>query len=424
MSVLVLDIGTSCLKAVVYDALGNPLRRGSFSYAVERHGDTCVMDVGCMDEALKEALAQTGGDDVSAVAVTSQRSSVIAVDAAGTPLAPALTWQDRRAQAICDAIDGGQVCRVTGAPPSPVYSGPKIRYLRSVNPGLYDKAHKLIGFYEYALARLTGKFSTDATIACRSGLMDIRTGQWDEGLLALYQVDRRKLCSIYMPGFHAGLTNAAAVKQARLKGAVPVVGAGGDQQCAAVGLGCVCAGDVSINCGTGAYAIGMTDEPHPGMEWVVSAAAIPGKWLYEKNFADCGGRVDAFCRIWYGALNYDALEDEAKKGASTEAYQMLAGLASEVAECFAEIVALTGAKPQEVSLAGGVARNEAFCRLLAQALGVRVRVPKQKDATAYGAFLVAQVALGQHKTVAQAYQELMREPEQRCFESSPEGGGV
>lgn len=424
MSVLVLDIGTSCLKAVIYDAQGNPLRCASFSYAVGRHGDACVMDMGQMDEALKESLAQIGGSDVSAVAVTSQRSSVIAVDAAGTPLAPALTWQDRRAQAICDAIDGALVCRVTGARPSPVYSGPKIRYLRGAHPGLYDRAHKLIGFYEYALKRLTGRFSTDATVACRSGLMDIRTGQWDEGLLALYQVDRQKLCPIHALGFRAGLTNAEAVKQARLKGAVPVIGAGGDQQCAAVGLGCVSTGDVSINCGTGAYVIGMTDEPRMGMEWVVSNAAIPGKWLYEKNFVDCGGRVDAFCRKQYGALRYEALEDETRKGSFTEAYRMLTGLASEVAECFAEIVALMGAKPQEVSLAGGVARNEAFCRLLAQALRVRVRVPKQKDATTYGAFLVAQAALGRNETVARAYQELMRESEQRCFEPFPEGGGV
>ena len=130
---------------------------------------------------------------------------------------------------------------------------------------------------------LTGRYVTDHSLASRTNLLDLQTRHWDAELLALFGVPQAMLCELVPPGaVVGGLTPAAAV-QTGLPAGLPVVSAGGDQQCAALGLGLLAPRHAVANTGTGSYIIGHADVPalDPQMRVSCNVSAAPGAYIVE-----------------------------------------------------------------------------------------------------------------------------------------------
>src|SRR3990170_3717759 len=110
-----LDVGTTSVKAGLFDASGACLAVAGEEYRLDHPGpDRAELDAesywGAARAAIRRAMAAGGAgrDDVAALAVSSQGETVVPVDAAGRPLGPALVWLDNRALAesreIAEAI--------------------------------------------------------------------------------------------------------------------------------------------------------------------------------------------------------------------------------------------------------------------------------------------------------------------------------
>jgi sugar (pentulose or hexulose) kinase len=181
---------------------------------------------------------------VTCIAVTAQRSSLIAVDGQGRPLHPAILWQDSRCTALAQAMaeHDALVYGKTGLKISPVFSAIKMAWLRRERPALWAATHKLLGVQDWVLFGLTGRYVTDHSLASRTNLLDLRTRTWDPQLLDLFGVPPSMLCELVAPGATVGGLLPGLAAHTGLPAGLPVVSAGGDQQCAALGLGLLAPG--------------------------------------------------------------------------------------------------------------------------------------------------------------------------------------
>lgn len=453
--IVVIDIGTSSLRTLLMDSNGKILdvqkRSYSLSYPV---CDAVEMDMALLDTALLDALKrsfsllETLGKQASGISVTAQRSSVIPVDDLGRALAPALMWQDTRSSGICEEVwDSRQeIYAISGMVPSPVFSAPKMTYLKRTLPSVYEQSHKLVGFCEYVLHMLTGLFVTDTSIASRTCLFDITKKEWSPLLLDVFSIDEAKLCSLIDVGSVVGNTSSVFERAMGISYAIPVISAGGDQQCAALGLGCIDNDSVMINLGTGAYVIALADKPclDSGMRVNCNVSAIPNKWIVEGAVLSAGKTLDwvndNFFKHAQEAHPYEAFTqisrstplgsnglrfsvqfagkgtpvwDPAMKGGISNlsfrnskedlARGVLEGIACAVDECLSCISELSAGIQEPIKLAGGLSKDGFFDQIFADMVRKEVSVFATCEATAFGAWMSASVTLGMHRSYREAF---------------------
>ncbi|MFK4996727.1 FGGY family carbohydrate kinase [Bacillus sp. N9] len=199
----------------------------------------------------------------------------------------AIMWQDKRTIDICQELKGESefVYKRTGSKINPVFTAPKITWLKRYEPEIYNQAYKMIVIPDYVLFLITGKFMTDYTYGSRSSLMNIESLQWDEELLNLFEVDREKLCELVPQGSVAGHSTRQFYEMTGLAKGTPVISAGGDQQCAALGAGVIENGSIQVTTGTGSFIIASSDtlQLDPQMRAICNISAVPDKYVLESS---------------------------------------------------------------------------------------------------------------------------------------------
>ncbi|MGI6527468.1 MAG: FGGY family carbohydrate kinase [Caldicoprobacterales bacterium] len=258
--IITIDVGTMSMRSIVYDIKGTSMFTSSYEYhAIYLPESHVEQDPDDWKKALDFTLAEAAeyvrskGINISAIAVTSQRASVIPVDKEGTPLYNAVTWQDKRsvdmAEQLLEKISMNAIYRKTGLRANPYFSLPKMLWFKDKATDIYKKAYKLIGVQDYVMHLLTGEFKTDASQAARTMLMNIKTFQWDSELLDISGIDENLLCELYPPGSIAGGLENKIAKRVGLEEGIPVIMAGGDQQNAALALNILSPGTAEANTG-------------------------------------------------------------------------------------------------------------------------------------------------------------------------------
>lgn len=453
--ILVIDTGTSSLRAALLDEQGKAAHVEQRKYPLRMLDNGGVeMDLSLLDRALEDALDATGQwlraerRRVQMISVTAQRSSVIPVDREGAPLAPALMWQDRRSAEICQRLKEREfeMFQICGLRLSPVFSAPKMCLLRQLNPAAFHHAYKLIGFQEYVLHRLCGEFATDETIASRTCLFDLKSRTWSQPLLNLFELPGEKLCPLVPAGAVVGNTRPNVTGLLGQDRPVPVLSAGGDQQCAALGQGAIEPGNLAVNSGTGAYVIALTDEVCIDRQMRVNcnAAATPRQWILEGSVLSAGRTVEWFYRTFFpqpqDRYPYEHLEKlleqsvcgahrllfrNALTGVGTPDWApserasflgvsahhtlpdfsraVFEGVAADVANCVELLRTLAPHPCREIRCAGGLTRFELYNQILADMLNLPVERAMNPEATGRGAWVSAAVAVGWFASPGQAY---------------------
>ncbi len=451
--IVVLDIGTSNIRAALLDGTAQVLHLGRVKYSLEiASSGHAEMDMRLFDDALHAVLAsvaayaRTHAITVCGISLTSQRSSVIPVDADGHALYNALMWQDTRSAGICEefAPYREEIYRLTGVRLSPVFSAPKMVYLKRFMPDIHEKSHKLIGFAEYTIHALCGVFATDTSFASRTALFDINDLSWSDRLLDLFGLDRGKLC----PVVPVGSVIASTVGWVRdLFGyPIPVLSAGGDQQCAALGNGCIHPGDIMANLGTGAYVLALTDHVKSDrrMRLSINVSAIHGMWIYEGAVLSAGRTLDWVNDTFFADPTEDhpyqrftAASRNSPEGANGLRFDIhfagkgtpdwdpkrrgridnlsfshtkddiaravMEGIAYAVAECV-EVIEETNASCAAVlHVSGGLSKDALQDDILSAVLHKEVVCAEGIEATILGAWISSAAMLGIHDSVGAAY---------------------
>ena len=436
-----IDVGTTGCKVVLFDRKG---RRAGIGYTRSQptYGPAGQVEQApsawwrAVIRSAKAALRGVDPDRVGAVALTSQRASVIAVDAQGRPLAPALMWQDKRAVALCDdlraTLNEARVYQRTGLRVDPYFSLARILWLRRHQPRVFDRATKILGVFDLVLHRLTGTFVTDQSQASRTLLFDVQARRWHRPMLRRFDIPPDKLARVVAPGTIVGVLCRSAATRLGLRRAIPVVAGGGDQPCSALGMGAALPNDCSINTGTGSFLLACQDRVvlDPKRRFLSSAHVLPGCWAMEAGLLATGLVVDWYAREFMHTTGAEALDRIARRtqpGASgLVALPHLAGAAAPHWEsrargavwglglhhrpedvlralvesiCFElrtnlDVFAESGVRPTEVRVSGGLARSRLFNQMQADVYGLPVVRVRESETAALGAAILAAVALG------------------------------
>jgi glycerol kinase len=204
---------------------------------------------GSVVAAGKAALAAAGAP-AGAVALANQGETVLAWDrATGTPLSPAIVWQDRRAAAVCERLAdrAAELTALTGLPLDPYFAAPKMTWLREnlTDCGVVTTTDT------WLLHRLGGQYVTDAATASRTMLLDLDAVTWSEAACAAFGLDAAALPAV---ADCAGVVGETAAFGPPL----PIAGIAVDQQAALLAEGCLAPGDAKCTYGTGAFLLVTT----------------------------------------------------------------------------------------------------------------------------------------------------------------------
>lgn len=310
MNVIVLDVGTSSMRGSVCNEKGEFLFVRQIKYS-PCHGPGGMVEQSPEDfeNGLKMILTEidvflkTTGNKPEAITLTAQRSSVIPVDKNGKPLCRTIMWQDTRNEGICRELKAQEetIFRLSGAAVNTVFSGEKMRWLKKEHAAIFKKAYKLTNIPEYLMYLMTGNFCTDYTYGSRSHLMNLRNRSWDEELLGIFEIPEGMLCELHAPGSVIGYLKREMALATGLPEGLPVITAGGDQQCAAAGQGMLQEEIASIVLGTGAYLTTMCGSVPDSFskDMICNCAAVPEKYVIEANVLTCGCAFDWFLREFY-----------------------------------------------------------------------------------------------------------------------------
>ena len=218
MNVLVIDVGTSSMRGILFDHQGKCLTvKQEFYQATYLENSWVEQNPADWENALYSILkqsvaeAENMGEKIDAISITSQRSSVIPVDENIRPLSNAIMWQDKRTNHICESMEhlNDKVFSLCGSRINPVFSGSKMMWIREERPEIYAKTYKFMVIPDYLIYLMTGRICTDYTYGSRSLLMNIRTHEWDDELLEIFHVEKEKLCELTEVGSVCGHTTKA-----------------------------------------------------------------------------------------------------------------------------------------------------------------------------------------------------------------------
>jgi gluconokinase len=249
--VLALDIGTSSVRAGLYD---RPGRRVPEVEAGQTHAPTTTSDGGAeMDpEALVEAacctlesaLAQAGPRawEIAGVGVCTFWHSILGVDEAGRSTTPVIMWADTRSVGEVETLRGRLDERAaharTGCPFHTSYVPPKLLWLHRERPAEFARTRRWLSPGEYLFLRLFGEARCSVSMASGTGMLDQRRLDWDEELLSVLPIERGQLSFVSDLSPSRGLRDEFARRLPALAH-VPWVPAVGDGACSNLGSGCL-----------------------------------------------------------------------------------------------------------------------------------------------------------------------------------------
>lgn len=438
--IVALDLGTSNCRAAAVSLAGRILCQKTVSLApMRRAPGLSEYDAETLFsaqlEALNGVLNQVGPQNAAAVAVASQRSTVVLWDkSSGLSVAPVLTWEDGRAaqEAQLCTLSQDEIHALTGLYKTPYFSAPKIAWCLKNCPPAQNalRAGTLaVGpVSSYFIWRLTegAVFAADPTLAQRTLLFDINTCVWSQPLCEAFGVPVEALPAVQPSGADYGGYRYNGVN-------IPILSCAGDQQAAAYAAD-LTPGKCSINYGTGAFLLynaGREAKRLPGiltslavsedaaesdilLEGPVNAAGSVFMWLNECGVAIDMASTDALIKtaqkpVWLlpalgglGAPYWDFSVSPVIAGLSplTKKADVAAGAVRGVAFSVADVayyLRKSGYDPVRTSVSGGLSRLESLVQFQADILQRELTVLEETEGTLLGAARLAARRLGAEK---------------------------
>jgi len=405
MNILSLDVGSTSMRGILFDSFGKMLAQHSVDTPhicreAYREQDPLRLRKGLVEICKSISAAFP----VDAVSLTAFRSAPTIVDRDGTPLYNFIMWHDKRNEDIClqlqdQCTDISQRC---GGPLTTVNTAPKLTWLRRNHPELYRAAYKAMVVPDYLIHCMSGAFVTDYTYGSRSLLMPLLHHTWNEELCDLFEWDMEKLCTLLPPGSIAATLSADFSAQTGLPVGIPIITAGGDQQCAALGNGILDSSSLLINSGTGAYILSCSLTPsEKNSALICGVSALSDRFLLEASVPSCAAALNAFLSREFPSLSHSQLDEIVRQAYSgncrdSKAQSALAfyrKLTAQIANAAAQFINRS-APPQRLYISGGLCKSAIYNQILSDTLGQSLYRWRNVQSTSIGAYASAAVTLG------------------------------
>lgn len=442
--VLALDLGSSSVRAIVYDRSGREVEgtegRIPWRWDLTAGGGVEADPDALLDgtfRAIDRALAGAGpaAAEIRAVGVSTFWHTIMGLAPDGRPLTPLYSWADARSAAAAWALrrhlDEDAVRQRTGCVFHPSYPAARLAWLRGAAPDLYRRVRRWVSIGEYLALRCFGRAVCSISMASGTGLLDQRRCEWDAemlGVLGLTPDHLGPLADLDAP--LAGLARPLASRWPALA-AIPWLPAAGDGALSNVGTGCVGPARAALVVGTSGALRVLRRGPAPTVPrglWVyrldrarvlVGGAVSNGgnvyRWVEERTALGAPDAVEDALRrrppAAHGLVVLPFLAGERSpewplsvRGAivgmtlATGPLDLLqAGLEAVTYRIALVWALLRGAVPEArelVASGGALHRSPAWAQIFADALGCEIVASGEPEGSSRGAALVALEALG------------------------------
>jgi len=208
------DIGTTSVKAVAFDASGKVLLKQAVTnttihtkedYSEQDPEEVFIAVMFCIDTVITQLKNKP-----QFISFSAAMHSLIAVDENGKALSNCILWSDNRAAETATVLhlkgSAKNIYERSGVPVHAMSPFCKIIWLKENDRKIFYSTYKFIGIKEFIFYRLFHQFIVDSSIASATGLLHIHTQEWDEELLMIAGIDRSKLSTI-VPVQHTILLN-------------------------------------------------------------------------------------------------------------------------------------------------------------------------------------------------------------------------
>ena len=468
--ILALDAGTQSVRALAFDLSGNLVAKARVPITpyVSPHPGWAEQRPEVYWESLVAACwtLWTAGpvrpEDVSGVALTTQRATMVNVDREGGPLRPAIVWLDQRRAEGVPPLGGlwGLAFKAIGMARTVAQfqADAEANWIQRNEPEIWRGTHKFLFLSGYLTHRLTGRFAD--SVGCQVGYVpfDYRRLRWAgpaDWKWRAIPVDRDQLPDLVPPGQPLGEVTSEAAEATGLPKGLPVIAAAADKACEVIGAGCLSPHVGCLSYGTTA-TINTTHhryvEPYP--LYPPYPAAVPGAYSLEIQiyrgywmvswFRDQFGDREAAIARERG-IEPESLFDELvrqvppgsmglvlqpywspgvkvpgpeAKGAvigfgdvHTRAHlyrAILEGLAYALRDGKERCERRSGVAITELRVAGGGSQSDAAMQITADVFGLPVARPHVYEASGLGAAIDAAVGLGLHPDFEAAVRSMTR----------------
>ena len=452
--ILVLDAGSSSMRCHLVNSDSRIVHSASqpWTYLDEPDApelarafdpDACWQSV---EDAISECVhgAPGGSRSVSAIAITSQRQSLVFLDESGGVIYAGPNT-DLRAVFEGFALDfehGRAISAATGGRPAFMTAPGKLAWFRDHSADAYARIAYVLTLADWLTFRLTGSLGCERTLASESGLTDMAC----PGVVS--PVFRRLELDCPIPPIHEAMSVRGAVARPEfgISRSVPVVNAGADTQCGLIGMGVVAHGSAGIVAGWSATVqlLSSATDVSPSMKSWSGRFQIPNLEIIESNAGDMGNSLRWLADLLFRDKRdpYRAVDEAAQTAAvgsdgvsaflgpqamDASSFSMKLGgltfpaplslggptrgqLSRAALESFAyalranleQVERAAGFDADEIGLGGGITRIPVFNRIVADVVGREVMLSSTPDATAIGASLVARTAIGEAPSLSEA----------------------
>ncbi|MEL6236647.1 MAG: FGGY-family carbohydrate kinase, partial [Pseudomonadota bacterium] len=361
------------------------------------------------------------------------------LDADLTARRPAILWLDERAAGeiapLNAALGAGHLHEISGKPPDVTPVIYRLAWMRREAPECLSLAGRILDVHGYLTARLTGNAVASWTSADPFGLFDIRQKTWSDPVLRHLGLKAAQFGALAAPGTQIGRLTEAAAAETGLRAGTPVIAAGGDGQCAGLGVDAAKRGTVYLNLGTAQITGMWSPEPRIARTWrsmtsptgegyflegCLRAGTYFIDWIAERFCGADPSHRDTHARLETDAaslpLGTDGLTvcpylsgvmDPHWNPAARAAFvglsshhgpvhlyrAALEAMVCETARCI-EAMRGSGLAPAQIRAIGGGAQNALWLQMFADATGLPVTLSDTIEASALGAAMTAATGIG------------------------------
>jgi xylulokinase len=461
------DIGSQSLKAILLSHEGQLAGEVSVSYPIDYPHPTWAEQsaekwFGAFIEAVRFLLARQALQpaQIRGISLASQVDGVVAMDASGAPLYPAIIWMDRRAVEQCAQVaqktSQDRLLDLSGLNLDASHVAPKINWLRDHQPDAYRRAQHFLLPGSYLAYQLTGELGVDYSNASSTLLMDVRRKDWSPELCELFEIDPRQLAPVLPATQVLGVLRGQVAAESGLASGTPVVLGSGDEHAACLGAGVILPGLVCDIAGTAEPVCAASSEPlfDPAGLVETHCHAHPDLWLIENPgfasganyrwFRDQFAAAEIQEAVEAGANPYDLLNNLAASippgsqglillpclmGAMAPTWNPLARgtyfgftLAHTRAHFVRALLEASayavrditdqmrhiGLPIHQIQVVGGGARSRLWRQIKADVTGLPVALPQTIETTALGAAMLALVGVGLCPSLEEAARQAVR----------------
>ncbi len=461
---LAIDAGTGSVRAVIFDLEGNqiaasqqewthladPQVPGSMEFDVDSNFRHIL---NCTTQVIHAAGIQ--GNQIIALSTTSMREGIVLYDTEGKELWACANVDARAVQEVSQlktmAPDLEKQIYGQSGQTFALGALPRILWVKNNLPECYEKAACVTMLNDWIVYRLCGELSVEPSNGCTTGMFSLKDRQWDPEIAVACGLKNDIFPVVHESGTVIGKVSAAIAAHTGLSEECLVVAGGGDAQLGCIGVGAVLPGQAALFGGSFWQLEYNVDHPttDPACRVRVNCHAVPGLWQHEliaffpglvmRWFRDAFCQLEKYMEAQTGIDAYTLLEKEARdvpagsngmmcvfsdvmnyiswkhaapafinfsldpdKFNKAVFYRAIMENAALVTLGHAKLIeTLTGRYPQEIIFASGASKSELWCTIVADVLGVRINVPKVREATALGAAICAGVGAGIYEGIAE-----------------------